>query len=168
MPVLGTGAGIPLIWAISLHTPGLSSASCTPHPLQDRPAQLTPSKLAGEDPRVAHSGLSACTRRLFTLKPTDSSSERHHGVLCSGLGALVIGGSLPLLSRETREVIPAAGCCASSSLPRPWPSPPQNPLSVHPKHQPASSTQQHRSDKRVSKTPCLRASPKPGGGQSHP
>ena len=44
MPVLGTGSGIPLIRAISLHTPGLSCASCTPRPLQGSPSSAHPLK----------------------------------------------------------------------------------------------------------------------------
>lgn len=122
---LGIRTGIPVIPAISLHTPSLSHASCTLSPLQDPPAQLTPSKLAGKGPTVAHSDLSACMQTPFTLKPTDSSSEHHHRVLCSGFGALGIGGFLPLLSREARVLIPTVCCCASSSLPRP---PPKTPL----------------------------------------
>ena len=97
MPALavGMGAGIPPIRAISLHTPDLSRASCTPRPLQGTPQPSS-------HPQSSHSGLSACMRRLFTLKPTDSSSEQHQAGLCSGLGALAIGGFLPLLSKHEK------------------------------------------------------------------
>lgn len=58
------------------HLMGLLHPKSTAGPLQ---AQLSLLKLIGEDPRVAHPHLTTCMN-LFTLKPTDSSSEHHYGV----------------------------------------------------------------------------------------
>lgn len=126
MPVLGLGAGIPLIQAPP------QPPTCLLHPMS---TAAPPSPAPREGPST-HWPL--CTQRLFTLKPTDSSSERHHGVLT---GALGVGGFLPLLSKETQMVTllceleppPDCGRHFPKNPSLPIPNPGQHPQPTNPR-----------------------------------